>query len=257
MIMWHDYFVAKEHDNSVTNSKIKFTIPKKASIEFGILVSKIINELQQDEAENLEFIKDICCHLTIDINEENSDDTLLFTDDQLSAIRNCGTIRMLFRTKLRHCWRWDDFSFLKEIVQGVGSPECELLLKQYEQKLDTEMKLQEIYDSCEQEDRNLPEGYEEMVAIVSNKIFCRITKEEYDKMKMFTTKHCGVKPYVLPPFKRVSSSSLLIVWLIPSTAVGHMMFSAIVNVNNFIKESFVFLQIASEVLIDQRRCDVS
>ena len=211
-----------------------------------------MEQLQQDEGDNLEFIQDICAHLTIEGNEENSD-VLLFSGDQLEAIFECTTIRTLFNTRLRHCWRWDDFSLLKAIVQAIGSSACEALIKQYEQKLDCRMKLQEIYDCCcKQADHDLPEGYEEMVAIISNKLFYSITKEEYDKLKQFTSKHCGVKPYVLLPFKRASSSSLLIVWSIPSTAVSYMILMATANVHNFINETFVYLKISSFVIIDQR-----
>ena len=231
-------------------------MPTYARTEFTILVTKISQQLQQNEAENLDFIKGMCCHLTIAANEEDSD-VLLFDDDQQSAISECTTIKTLFRTKLRHCWRWDDFSFLKAIVQAVGDPVSESLLKQYEQKLDGTMKLQKIYEFCEQEDCSLPEGYEEMVAIVSNKLFYQVTKEEYEKIKQFTSEHCRVKPYVLLPFKRVSSSSLLVVWPIPSTAVSYMIYMATTNVNSFIKKSFIYLKISSSIIIDQRSCDVS
>ena len=198
----------------------------------------------------------MCSHLTIDVNEENSD-VLLFNDDQLDAICKCGTVRILFRTKLRHCWRWDDFSLLKAIVQAVGSLACVSLLEQYEQKLDSKMKLQEIFDFCVQEACSLPEGYEEMVAIISNKLFYQITKEEYEKIKQFTSEHCRVKPYVLLPFKRVSSSSLLVVWPIPSTAVSYMIYMATTNVDSFMNKSFIYLKISTSVIIDQRSCDVS
>ena len=215
-----------------------------------------MEQLQQNEAENLDFIQGMCSHLTIEVDEENSD-VLLFNDDQLDAICKCGTVRTLFRTKLRHCWRWDDFSLLKAIVKAIGSLACESLLEQYEQKLDSRMKLQEIFDFCVQEAHSLPEGYEEMVAIISNKLFYQITKEDYDKIKQFTSEHCRVKPYVLLPFKRVSLSSLRIVWSIPSTAVSYMIYMAIINVNNFTNKSFVYLKISSTVIIDQRSCDVS
>ena len=226
-------------------------------MEFGVLIIKIINQLQENEAENLDCIKTMCSQLTIEVDEESSD-VLLFTNQQLDDIFRCDTIRTLFcRTKLRHCWRWDDFSLLKVIVQAVGCPTCESLIKQYEQKLDSEMKLKDIYESCRQRDHNLFEEYEEMVAIINNKVFCKITNEEYDRIKLFTSKHCGVKPYVLLPFKRISSSSLLIVWLIPTTAVYFMSHMAMVECNRFIEESFMFLQISSYVIFDHRPFDVS
>ena len=231
---------------------MKFTIPKQASIEFGIFVNKIINQLQENEVENLKLITDMCSVLTIESDEENSD-VLLFNHNQLVAIRQCDTIRTLFTTKLRHCWRWDDFSLLKDIIQAVGCPTCELLLNQYEQKLDSQMKLKEIYESCVQGGCHLPEEYEKMVAIIRNKQFHKITKEEYDEIKQFTSEYCGVKPYVLLPFAKASSSSLLIVWLIPSTAVPVMIYMATANVNSFVKKSFVFLQISSSIIVDKLR----
>ena len=231
-------------------------MPTYARAEFAVLVNKISEQLQQNEAENLDFIQGMCSHLTIEVHEENSD-VLLFDDDQLCAISECTKIKTLFRTKLRHCWRWDDFSFLKAIVQAVGCPISDSLLKQYEQKLDSTMKLQKIHELCEQENCNLPEGYEEMVAIISNKLFYQITKEDYDKIKQFTSEHCRVKPYVLLPFKRVSSSSLRIVWSIPSSAVSYMIYMATINVYSFINKSFVYLKISSTVIINQRSCDVS
>lgn len=212
--------------------------------------------MREDAAENLDCIKDICSHLTIEVDEENSE-VLLFDDDQLGAICECATIGILFRTKLRHCWRWDDFSLLKKIIQKVGCPVCELLLKQYEQKLDSIMKLHEVYNFCKMENRDLPKGYEEMILILSDKLFYNITKQEYDRIKEFTSKHCGVKSYVLLPLKRVSSSSLLIVWSIPSTAVSYMIEMATENIYNFIKNSCVYFKISSTVIIDQRLCDVS
>ena len=198
----------------------------------------------------------MCSNLTIEENEENSD-ILLFTDQELDAIFKCTTIKVLFRSKLRHCWRWDKFSFLKYIVHAVGCTVSESLLEQYEQKLDGKMKLIEIYKSCQQENCNLPEGYEDMVAIISKKLFHLITKEEYDKIEQFTSKHCRVKPYVLFPFKRVLPSSLLIVWAIPSTAVSYMIDMATTNISNFIEQSFVYLKISSSEIINQMSCDVS
>ena len=252
-----DWYISNEkHFIGNQDKKIKFIIPKKTSIEFGVLISKLINQLQQNEAENLDFIKSMCSQLTIESDDENSD-VLLFNDNQLGAILECNRISILLMTKLRHCWRWDDFSLLKAIVQTVGCPTCESLLEQYEQKLESKMKLQKIYNSYKQEDRDLPQGYEEMVAIIKNKDFYKITKEEYDKIKQFTSEHCGVKPYVLLPFTKVSSSSLLIVWLIPSTAAAFMIHIATAHVSRFIQESFVYLKISSRVIFDQRSRDVS
>ena len=94
-----------------------------------------------------------------------------------------------------------------------------------------------------------------MVAIISNKLFYQITKEDYDKIKQFMSEHCRVKPYVLLPFKGVWPSSHLIVWSVPSTS--YMIYMTNINVSNFINKSFVYLKISFTVIIDQKSCDVS
>lgn len=96
----------------MSNTLPVITTPGKASIEFGILMSKIIKELQKNEDDNLDTIKCICCFLTISGNS----DILLFNDEQREAIEECTTLRTLFTSKLRHCWKWNDIITLKKII---------------------------------------------------------------------------------------------------------------------------------------------
>ena len=105
-------------------------IPKQASVEFGILLGNIIKELSKNEADNLELVKVVCSCLTV--KEDPS--ALLFSEEQQEAIDACSNIRMMFTKNLRHCWRWDDFSFLKKVIQSLDSSDrCEQLLRQYEE----------------------------------------------------------------------------------------------------------------------------
>lgn len=180
-------------------------IPRQASVEFGILLSHIIKELTKNEAENLEVIKQICSCLTA-VDEDPS--TLFFSEEEQQEIDTCGSIRKLFTKHLRHCWRWDDFSFLKNIVQSLDSPNCEQLLNQYEKKIFIAMKLQDIYEYCLQEKQNLPEGYHKVVAIIQEKKFSQITLEEYNKFKKFISEHCKVEPYIISPFIKMEGSSM-------------------------------------------------
>ena len=48
----------------------------------------------------------------------------------------------------------------------------------------------------------------------------------------------------------MSSSSLILNWVVPSTAIAHMVEIATKNKHMFIKESFIFLQIAKAVVLD-------
>jgi len=77
------------------------------------------------------------------------------------------------------------------------------------------MKLEQIYKQFTEQQQD----FSKMVAIV-NKKYSRITKEEYDQLKCFI--HCGVEPYVLSLFVKMLSSSLLLEWMIPPTAITHM-----------------------------------
>lgn len=223
--------------------------PKQASVEFGFLLANIIKELAKNEAVNLETIKVICSCLTV----EQHSGALFFNEEQQEAIDACSSIRRLFTKNLRDCWRWDDFSFLKRIVQSLDSSDhCEQLLDQYEKKIYIQMKLQDIHEYCQHEKQNLPEGYHKMVAIIQNKIFSQITLEEYNKLKDFISQHCKVEPYVISPFTKGGVSSLLLEWMVPLTAVPHMIEMATLNANVFITRNFIFLKISSTVIFDRR-----
>ena len=223
--------------------------PKQASVEFGILLGNIIKELSKNEADNLELVKVMCSCLTA----EEDPSALLFSEEQQEAIDACGNIRTLFTKHLRHCWRWDDFSFLKKIIQSLDSSDrCEQLLHQYEEKLNIQMTLQDVYEYCQQQKQDLPEGYHKMIAIVQNKNFSRITLEEYNELKYFISQNCKVPPFFIPPFSKAIKSSLLLEWMVPLTAVPHMIEMATKNANVFITQGFVYLKISSTVIFDKR-----
>ena len=223
--------------------------PKQASVEFGILLGNIVKELSKNEADNLELVKVMCSCLTA----EEDPSALLFSEEQQKAINACSNIRTLFTMNLRYCWRWDDFSFLKKIIQSLDSSDhCEQLLDQYEEKLCIQMTLQDVYEHCQQEKQDLPEGYHKMIAIVQNKIFSRITLEEYHELKHFLSQNCKVPPYFILPFSKAIKSSLLLEWMVPLTAVPHLIEMATKNADVFITQGFVYLKISSTVIFDKR-----
>ena len=240
---------AKNSSNSSSPTTL-ITTPAQASTEFGILLSNIIRELKYREEDNLVIIKDVCSALTI----KDDPGILLFNEDQREAIDACDNVRTMFTKNLRGCWRWDDFSLLKTLVQGLESSErCEAMLNQFEEKLDSQMKLQQIYEHCIQEKRDIPDGYDKMVAIVRNKIFSRITKEEYDKLKEFISSHLEVKSYVIPPFYKAAYSSLVLEFFIPVTSTTHLVEMATKHMDDFVKESFVYLRISLTLIFDLRQ----
>ena len=174
----------------------------------------------------------------------------MFSSEQLEEIDACNNIQAIFR-QLRLHLRWDDHLILAAILNRLDSEECEELLGKFQSNIDCQMKLKQIFEEYKNQKQEVPKGFTKMVAIV-NKRYSRITKEEYDQLKCFIAKHCGVESYVLSPFLNMSPSSLLLEWLVPSTAITHMVETATKNKQIFIKESFTFLQISTTVVLDYK-----
>ena len=232
--------------SSETETKLSLiSDPSHAKTEFAIVVGRIERILQSNESHNLDIIKSICGYLPISKGSDK-----MFSAEQLEEIDACRSIRESFR-QLRYYWRWDDHLILTAILTSLESEECVELLGKYESKIDCQMKLEQIYKEYTEQKQEIPTGFSKMVAIVS-KNYSTITKEEYDHLKYFISEHCGVEPYVLSPFVKMSSSSVLLEWMIPPTAVTHMVEMANNNKSLFIQSSFTFFQIGNITVLDIR-----
>jgi len=233
-----------------TNSEslVQYSTPDEASIEFGILLQEILEELEKNKTSNLLKLQTISSALTV----QNNSKVRVFTDRQLEEIWACNSIPILLMIKLRHCYRWDDFSMLTKLMSSLKSEKCLHLLESFEVKIKSEMKLQHIYEYCIQKGFEFPGEYHKIIAIVHNKIFSDITKQEYDVLKHFVSQQCGVEAYVISPIIKAFSSSLILEWFIPVTAVTHMTETASNNKGNFIEVYFVYLKISSTVIFDCR-----
>ena len=227
---------------------VQFGIPDDASVEFGILLNKIILELEKDKTSNLDTLKTISSTLTVRRNS----DVRVFNDRQMEEIRACNDIRTILTDKLRHCYRWDDYSMLSILMLSVNSEKCLSLIKKIGVKINSEMKLQQIYEHSKQKGFKCSEEYHKIVAIVDDKIFSNITLEEYRVLKYFVSEQCGVEDYVISPLIKASSSSLILEWYIPVTAVDHMIEIASSNKSNFNENHFLYLKISSSVILDNR-----
>ena len=240
MVIHNEPLSVKKTDSLIVN-------PSKAISEFVSIVSRIEEILtENNEVENLKAIKSICGYLPLSDNSNK----LMFSSEQLEEIDACNNIPAIFR-QLRFHLRWDDHLILAAILNRLDSEECEELLGKFQSKIDCQMKLKQIFEEYKDQKQEVPKGFTKMVAIV-NKRYSRITKEEYDQLKCFIAEHCGVESYVLSPFLNMSPSSLLLEWLVPSTAITHMVETATKNKHIFIKESFTFLQISTTVVLDYK-----
>ena len=218
--------------------------PSQARTEFAIVLSHIERILQTNERQNLDTIKSICGYLPVSSSSDK-----MFSTEQLKEIDACSSIRDSFR-QLRFHLRWDDHLILTAILDRLDSEECEELLGKYESKIDCQIKLEQIYKEYKEQKQDVPKGFSKMVAIVNKKYSC-ITKEEYEQLKCFISEYCGVEPYVLSPFVTMSPSSVFLEWMIPPTAVKHMVEMAIKNSKMFIKISFTFLRIAGITIFNK------
>ena len=217
-------------------------------MEFGILLFEILEELEKNETKNLRRLKAISSSLTI----QNNSKVHVFTDTQLKEIQACNKINILLTDKLRHCYRWDDFSMLTVLMSSIKSTKCLKLIKNFEIKVNSKMKLQQIYEHCKEHGFKLTEEYHKIIAIVNDKLFSDITLEEYHVLKDFVSEQSGVEDYVISPFTKASSSSVILEWYIPVTAVGHMIKIALRNKRIFFKNCFVYMKISSSVILDCR-----
>ena len=202
--------------------------------------------MKTNEASNVDAIKSICGYLPI----SSSSSKPMFTAEQLKEIDACNSVREIFR-QLRFHLRWDDHFILKAILDRLDSEECEEILEKYKSKIDSQMKLEQIYKQFTEQQQEAPKGFSKMVAIVQKK-YSHITKEEYDQLKVFISEQCGVESYVMSPLVKMSPSSLLLEWMIPPTAVTHMVEMAKKNKSLFIETSFIFFEIDNIIVLDVR-----
>ena len=231
-----------------SESSAHFSTPDEPSVEFGVLLNEIVKELEKDEDNNLRTLKTVSSTLTI----QKSSKVHVFTDEQLKEIQACNSIYTLMVYKLRHCYRWDDFSMLTKLMSLIDSKKCLSLLKKFEVKINSKMKLQHIYEHCKQTSVKFSAEYHKIVAIVDDKIFSKITQKEYNVLKHFVSEQCGVEDYVMSPVTKIAVSSLILEWYIPVTAVAHMIKIALNNKGNFTKNCFMYLKISTTLIFDHR-----
>ena len=227
---------------------VDFPTPDEASVEFGILLDEIVEELEKDKVKNLRRLQTISATLTVHKNSR----VHVFTDNQLAEIRACDSIHTLLIYKLRQCYRWDDFALLTKLISSVKAKECLIMLKNFEVKTNSEFKLRQIYEQCKQKALKFPAEYHKIVAIVDDKVFSEITHKDYEILKHFVSEQCGLEDFVVSPVSKFAISSLILEWYIPVTATVHMIKIALINKVNFTKNCFVYLKISSTLILDHR-----
>ena len=239
--------LSKVHAQSSCASNLDDNITiSQCHLEFSKLVMSVLGVLQtnMNEDKALERCKQFCTVLCI----SDSSDELLFNDEQQKKIDQCNDFRELFRSLHPH-WNWNDCSILKYIIELCESNEAEQEIKQYERKMALCAGLNLIFDQNRSEP---PPGFAKFYVIV-NQPYDKLTVEQYESARKFIFDNVNVYQYVAHPFIHVLFGSVHFHWHIKVEAVPHMIEMALQRKEIFLKNSYVFMQIGSNVVFDERQ----
>ena len=194
-----------------------------------------------NKQDNLKICKDYCTLLRI---SDNSNQPLL-SDEKVTKIKKSQSFKQLFDIISMHM-SWDEHSILTQIVNHCNSVEGQQEIERFEKKLALCQGLQIISTKLEQ---NLSRDFAKFCVII-NKPYKSVTIEEYKNVKEYIFDNLNTNAYVTVGFIRILFHSLHIEWLVTIQAVHHMIRNAYQNKDIFIKENIVFMQIGTEVVIN-------
>ena len=194
-----------------------------------------------DEQRNLEICKEYCALLRIN---DSSNEPLL-SAEKITKIKECCDFKQLFEIISMHM-SWDEHSILTQIVNHCNSVEGQQEIDNFEKKMALCQGLQIISSTSMQ---NLSEEFVKFCVII-NKPYKNVTIDEYKSIKAYICSNLNVYAYVTVGFIRMLYHSLHIEWLVTVQAVPHMIKTAFQNKDIFVKESIVFMQIGTEVVVN-------
>ena len=206
-------------------------------------ICQILND-SPDQHNNLKICKDYCTLLRI---SSNSND-LLFDSERITQIKECSDFTQLFGIVSLHM-SWDEHPILTHIVDECRSIKGQQEIEKFENKLALLQGLQLVASdsSAETSSKEFARFY-----IIVNRPYKQVTMEDYKEIKAYIFSHLNVYAYVAVGFIRLLCHSLHIEWLITIQAVSHMTKVARKNQDFFIKNGYVFIQIANEVVISEK-----
>ena len=212
--------------------------PDDASVDFTAVVFDIAKILEDAlrHTGDIEKFKCLCYGLT-------ADDQLFFSTAEKDAIKACKSFYVLF-SEIHRSMRWDSHRLLSTIILRADLPEATAKLEQFKRKINYQIKLKDLFDSCVSNDRGPPDGYTEMVAII-NKDYSEITVGEYKEIEDFLSTYFNE----LPPAKRARHHSVQFMWYIPTNAVPSLLLKAYQAREYFtLKPNIVCISIAGVIV---------
>ena len=198
-----------------------------------------------NQQNNLEVCKEYCLLLRV----SDSSNDLLFKAENIAKIKECSDFKQLFEIVSLHM-RWDEHCILTQIVSKCKSEEGQEEIEKFEKKVALYQALQIISSISKQ---NLSEEFAKFCVII-DKPYENVTVDEYKNVKAYIFSNLNVYAHVAVGYIKMLYHSLQIEWLVTVQAVPHMIMSAHQNKDLFIKRNFVYMQIGSEVVINDEVC---
>ena len=215
---------------------------KQLTAEFSLLLMRICRILSQspDQEDNLKACKQYCRFLKVSDNSGVS----LFSAEKKSEIDNCKNFDQLFEIVNQHL-SWDEHSILSEIIDEWGSDKAEKEFCQYKRKMAL-FKGLEIISSTKSDP---PPGFEKFYVTI-RKSYKKLTNDKYEEVKKFIFDNLKVHRYVTNGYIGVLFDSLHLEWHVTIQAIPDMIKMAYEQQAVFKENSYVFMKIGKEVIID-------
>ena len=216
--------------------------------DFASLLTSVCRILSNtpNQQTNLEKCKDYCS-MNFRVSDKCSGP--IFTSENIAKIKECADFKQLFEIVSKYT-SWDEHSILTHIAMECESVEGQQEIEKFDKKLALFEGLQIISNASKQK---VSEDFMKFCVIIK-KPYRNVTIKEYKKVKAYIFNNLGTNSSVTVGFITMLYHSLHIEWLVTVQAVAHMIKSAHQNKDIFIKDNFVFMQIGTEVVINDEVC---
>ena len=195
-----------------------------------------------NQQDNLEKCKDYCS-VNFTVSEKSSG--LIFSAENITKIKECANFKQLFEIVSKHT-SWDEHSMLTHIAIECESTEGQQEIEKFDKKLALFEGLQIISSKSTQ---SFSEDFMKFCVII-RKPYKNVTIKEYKRVKAYICSKLEIKPSATAGFVTLLFHSLHIEWLVTVQAVPHMIKIAHQKKDILIKHDFVFMQIGTEVVIN-------
>ena len=203
-----------------------------------------------NQQDKLEKCKDYC---SLNFKVSDTSGESLFSPEKITKVKECTDFKQLFEIVSERT-SWDEHSMLTHLAFHCESVEGQKEIKKFDEKLALFEGMKMISSTSS---KQKSEEFVKFCVIIDKPYKC-VTIEEYEKIKAYIFSNLETNTYVIAGFIKLLYHSLHIEWLVTVQAVPHMIRSAHQYRDTFVKGHFIFMQIGSEVVINDevRRCKI-